>query len=252
MSPSDSSVLITEPISLSCPGMVSCQGHTTPAGLERRLVQHAEAHQRAYGVEIWVPKHHHALHLAAQLARHRLLLACFLHERKHKVAKKFARPRTNTVGFANGVLQEVVAFEIYHLHKWQPTTGLTDPTEVPPIVRTTVLALAPDFGDAMQYTRSAVASTGRTCVCGDVVVFRLGGAICVGELLAHVSRADMSCWSLVCNWRITRRDRRSCKCLASKDHPMLVPTSDIEDSAIYARAHSGTSTVLLPMHMLFM
>ena len=107
------------------------------------------------------------------------------------MAKSFARPRTNTVGFEDGVLSEVVAAEMHALHRWLPTPGLRDPTKVPHRVYKAVMSLAPDFGDTMMYARLAVVSSGRTCVCGDVVVYMLGGSICIGEVLAHVSQADM-------------------------------------------------------------
>ena len=41
---------------------------------------------------IWVPKHHFMLHLPRQLKRFAFLIACFVHERKHKIAKRWAVP----------------------------------------------------------------------------------------------------------------------------------------------------------------
>ena len=56
------------------------------------MARHYAAHVVAYGYALFVPKHHFMLHLPRQLARFSFLIACFVHERKHKVAKRWAVP----------------------------------------------------------------------------------------------------------------------------------------------------------------
>ena len=57
--------------------------------LMRDIVSYIEAHKRAHGIGHLIPKFHMALHLPAALAQLGELPSCFVHERKHKTAKKY-------------------------------------------------------------------------------------------------------------------------------------------------------------------
>jgi hypothetical protein len=46
----------------------------------------ARAHD---GYTLFVPKHHFMLHIPAQLAKFTMLIMCYVHERKHKILKRF-------------------------------------------------------------------------------------------------------------------------------------------------------------------
>ena len=65
-------------------------GKVTPAMLADAIAEHYAAHLVAYGYTLFVPKHHFMLHIPRQLERFKFLIACFVHERKHKVVKRWA------------------------------------------------------------------------------------------------------------------------------------------------------------------
>ena len=67
-------------------------GRVTPAMLADALVIHYKAHWIAYGHTLFVPKHHYMLHIPAQLQRFKTLVLCYVHERLHKGAKRWAVP----------------------------------------------------------------------------------------------------------------------------------------------------------------
>ena len=67
-------------------------GRVTPAMLADAVARHYAAHLVAYGYKLFVPKHHFMLHLPGQIARFKMLIACFVHERKHKTVKRWAVP----------------------------------------------------------------------------------------------------------------------------------------------------------------
>ncbi len=69
--------------------------------LQRR---HLELFQAAYTSACIKPKHHFCMHLASQLRRDRFLLDAFVHERKHKSAKKIANRIQNTSSFEDSVV----------------------------------------------------------------------------------------------------------------------------------------------------
>lgn len=44
--------------------------------------------EAAHGDSQFLPKHHFSLHLPQQLSEHKLLCACFVHERRRKIMKR--------------------------------------------------------------------------------------------------------------------------------------------------------------------
>ena len=63
-------------------------GCISPAMLADAMARHYAAHVVAYGYTLFVPKHHFMLHMPRQLARFACLIACFVRERKHNIAKR--------------------------------------------------------------------------------------------------------------------------------------------------------------------
>ena len=61
------------------------------------------------------PKHHYVLHLPGQLATHGILIATMTMERKHRVVKRYLRPRRTLKSFELGVVEEVTCFELWAL-----------------------------------------------------------------------------------------------------------------------------------------
>ena len=80
-----------------------------------KLLSLVEAHLGhrlvAYGPKSFQPKVHFSLHLSRQLEKHGLLVACWVHERKHKELKRFANnmhQATSSTSWENGLLEDVV------------------------------------------------------------------------------------------------------------------------------------------------
>ena len=67
-------------------------GCISPAMLADAMAKHYAAHVIAYGYTIFVPKHHFMLHIPKQLERFKFLVACWVHERKYKIIKRWAVP----------------------------------------------------------------------------------------------------------------------------------------------------------------
>ena len=75
------------------------------------------AHHRSffdmYGDAAVVPKFHYAVHLPDFLRRFGMLPSCLLHERKHRVAKRYLADRRNTsVDIGSGTLRDIT---VHHL-----------------------------------------------------------------------------------------------------------------------------------------
>ena len=64
------------------------------------------------------PKHHYVLHLPIQLRCHGYLVATMCMERKHRVVKRYLRPRRTLQSFEAGIMEDVTCFELWQLcHK---------------------------------------------------------------------------------------------------------------------------------------
>eukprot|EP00959_Pyramimonas_sp_CCMP1952_P327103 6847406-Pyramimonas_sp.AAC.1 len=73
------------------------------------------------------PKNHWALHLSSQYVRHSCLLATFVHERKHKVTKRYANARHNTCSYEKGLLEDVTCHDLHDVSSEFLKCGLLDP-----------------------------------------------------------------------------------------------------------------------------
>ena len=95
--------------------------------LLRKVGSFFEAHIRAYGQQYIRPKHHYMFHMTKQAEEDGFWLDCFVHERKHQLAKSCAHHIENTSSFELTLLRSVThcAFE-----QWQDVeaTCLLPPT----------------------------------------------------------------------------------------------------------------------------
>ena len=77
--------------------------------LRARVDKFTDAYVAAFGVEYVIPKVHWCLHYALEKQRFGLLLSCFVHERKHRVVKRYANHILNTIVFERSVLSEMIS-----------------------------------------------------------------------------------------------------------------------------------------------
>ena len=69
--------------------------------------------KEAHGATDMRPKHHYVLHLPIQLYRHGYLVATMTLERKHRVVKRYLRPRRTLRSFEVGIVEEVTCYELW-------------------------------------------------------------------------------------------------------------------------------------------
>ena len=72
------------------------RGTVSPNELARRVHAFLQMFVDVYGVDYITPKFHWLLHFPASLKRFRTLISCFVHERKHKMVKRYANDMRNT------------------------------------------------------------------------------------------------------------------------------------------------------------
>ena len=82
--------------------------------LAHALARHYAAHIIAYGYTLFKPKHHFMLHIPEQLKHFKFLISCFVHERKHKIVKRWAIPMCtgNNAKYDRSLLEELSLIHI--------------------------------------------------------------------------------------------------------------------------------------------
>ena len=89
--------------------------------LHKAIVQQSQSILSTYGTACWSPKNHMALHLGELMQRHECLISCWTHERKHKLAKRFASGIADTSkGFEESVLKHILAVQLKALETEMP------------------------------------------------------------------------------------------------------------------------------------
>ena len=90
----------------------------TPAALRQAVAIFLDLFTKAWPTEPFTPKLHWLLHYSEELQAHGTLFSCFVHERKHKVIKRYGNLIANTRsaaksnGFEETVLSEVTCHHI--------------------------------------------------------------------------------------------------------------------------------------------
>ena len=89
------------------------RSRVNPDVLRAAITEHTTAFAAVHGEDAMIPKFHFALHLPGFLSKFGMLQSCLLHERKHRVVKKFANDFRNTGPmFDPGILREVTSHSL--------------------------------------------------------------------------------------------------------------------------------------------
>lgn len=106
--------------------ILSSRGLATARELDVAVMKHLELHTRTYGTKYWVYKHHMATHLADMYFKFGPL-NCFVHERKHKVCKKFAKDHLCMRTPEKSLMMQLTAQHSYDMEHFSISTTLVDP-----------------------------------------------------------------------------------------------------------------------------
>lgn len=132
----------------SCFMMVH-MGTITANRLNEAVESFLDAFIDAFGIEPMISKFQWLLHYAKELAWHKMLYACFVHERKHKLIRRFAVPHKNVgTSFELGILEEASCQQLYdlkHNSRFTFEAGLLEPKRACGKKRATALLQALDL-----------------------------------------------------------------------------------------------------------
>ena len=180
-----------------------------PGKLEQLILQHLESFKSAHSADDMQPKFHFSIHLPALLRRHKLLVSCWCHERKHKQLKMWANQISNAGDwYETLVLKEVSHTCMKNLHSFCPKgVHLIKPKAMTgKIIRKMALDFLGRSGqDGIKVSTQATIH-GMICHTGDVVVVQIDSELHVGIVHAHVEYNDHP-WSIVALWTPLGKNR---------------------------------------------
>ena len=180
-----------------------------PAKLEQLILQHLDSFKSAHSSDDMQPKFHFSIHLPALLRRHKLLVSCWCHERKHKQLKMWANQIHNAGDwYETSVLKEVSHTCMRNLHDFCPKgVHLVKPKAVTgKIIRKMALDFLGGSGhDGIKVSAQATIH-GMICHANDVVVVQIDSELHVGIVHVHVEYNDHP-WSIVALWTPLGKNR---------------------------------------------
>ena len=144
-----------------------------------------------------IPKFHWCVHFPHHLSRWKVLPTCWAHERKHKIAKRYASEIRNTGTYSASVLSEILAHQLHNVAEPDAldlSIKLVNPSKAKTDVSMFVVYLLslPDHAEIMRSSRARI-SGAVLVTSGDVVLIRYanGAGFTAGRVLFFVSAAEM-------------------------------------------------------------
>ena len=226
-----------------------------PAKLDQLVERFLELFSDAFGIEWMIPKFHWMLHFGDHLRNWKLLLNCFVLERKHRVPKRYASDLKNISKDASkSLLMEVTSHHLAWLrspcvfdYSVGPVGGRPASIKVRALLMSMLESITPDTDIIVSRTSRFNALA--TCYKGDVVLVKYDSSYKAGEVLLHASVNGLP-RSLVTEWALhsINRDAGYAKWHTTEKKKMLIATSDILDAVCYTK-HSTIATTLLPAEL---
>ena len=219
---------------------------------EESVLEHLEAHQKSYGDSWWVYKHHMALHLP-DMAQRFGPLNCFVHERKHKLTKRFCKDHVCKKRPEKALMLQLVAQHFYDMQDWCLTVGLQDAKPADKSLVEVIHRLRPGTHTVFASIKATSKEWGLTAR-GDFVLMGPDRQHSIGHVYFHVdcdpgtatASGPLTLIALFLPQRV-QRDRKSSQYLINDDtRPVLVPTSELKCATTYRR-NDDRLTVLWPI-----
>jgi hypothetical protein len=200
------------------------------------------------------PKFHWIIHLPIQLMRFGCLPTCWVHERKHRMVKRYAQDVRNTRMYERSVMGEVTCQYLADLQNGNAfdfQTGLVRPRVAPKQLRDICESCLDLTLDSCLTSSIARISEFESCARGDVVLIRScgGDPVLAGRLHAHVACDGEQC-SILQPFRFLASS--SVTGTAEWDERQaltLVPTADVLGAVVHSTAQANVIRTLLPLHL---
>ncbi len=217
-------------------------GTVSPAALTLAVEQHLELYKKAYGESAVRPKHHFALHLGAMLQRFPFLLSTFVHERKHRVVKKYTRDRRNLRSWDLGAIEEITCHQLWELGK--PLLHTFSTSQPKGRMLAVLRELFPEVAGEQDFRlANGLKVDGGEANAGDVVSFTFEEQRAFGELLATVVVSGDP-FAIIALWEVSMEHPAWPTLAVSENRVIQLPLASMDKVHLYSMAQNGQTCVV--------
>jgi hypothetical protein len=207
----------------------------------------------AFGYDWMTPKFHWLLHLAEALQRLGLLLNCFVLERKHRIAKRYATDLANTSSNPSiSLLSEIQSHHLGQLREpgvFNFEVGLVGGRKASHVLRRRILealdASQMEIGE-IQVGRESRHNRFGTCCTGDVVLLKHGESFRAARVELHCEVVGEPLSILTCFKLISHKADTGYAVWAVDESEMHF-TTDIIDTVPHSKLPNGLIMTSLPV-----
>ena len=227
----------------------SLQSKPCPSSqLSKAVAAFLKARKEAEWEEWCHPKFHWVLHMPMHVSRWAMLPTTWVHERKHKVAKRYGSLQKNTTGYEKSILLECLGHcqaERQQPHVFSTACRLDKESAASAKLASFVSEYMDEPMKSLSTCAMAHLAPGGSCHKGDVVLLK--HAMLVGEIYFH---ADFNgkVLSLINVWDMLEYipSKGSCICKKQECSPMLVDTNDLAAAVPYCHLKDDTYRIFVP------
>lgn len=232
--PAESFIALTDVLDL-----LSCSRNgidVSPEQLSAAMLNWLQKHTHAYGDDFKKPKSHYALHLSDMLRHRKFLCACWVHERHHKVIKRYGIAHHNLKSMENGLCEEVIVQKVSELRKDIVVTGVLDPRHPSARIASDLRAQfgLPTDDDVVVGSRARVSK--RHLCTRDVALAEVNGAITAGMIEQFFHTATLGCRVVFVPWSRLDSDGITARYQLDKHSALAVPLEQMLDAVIHSAA----------------
>ena len=199
------------------------------------------------------PKFHWTIHIVRELRKFGMLLTCWVHERKHKMVKRYTNNQRNTRHYERSILSEVTCqhlHDIANVMTFNLDVGLKTPVYKCPDDMSNAVRGELGLCDDVLCTTSKTARVSKFEVVhtNDVVVFRLQDRFQVGQINCLVSAGAMS-FAVIDQWSIEERNLSQGTVITRTDRGVFifVRLACIEAACTYRRRQNSLlAQIIIP------
>ena len=228
-------------------------GLITSGALELAVCSFLKACLEAGWNDYLTPKFHWTIHLYKELSLFKTLVACFVHERKHKMVKRFTGDHKNTANYEKSVLAEITCQHLHDLvadDKCCYDARLVEPTvqcREPAAGKLRAVSGLP-HGSPIRTARRARVSEFEVCAVRDVVIAKENGDTVVNEVWFFFASGTVLL-AVVARWPFVSQnaEQGTITVTCTDADVKCVPVADIVTSCSHRRKADGTALIIVPV-----
>ena len=230
-------------------------GLVTAGYLRERVANFLVTCEKAGWRTHFTPKFHWLIHLIAALERRGALPTCWVHERKHRVVKRYANDILNTGVYSTSVLTEAISHQLVEVDTpdaFDASLGLINPRKAAPKERSFVLSQL-DLPAQIEVKTSVTArlAAGLICTKTDVVLIKSNdGENFVAAQVWLLYAVEGEPISLVSAWEFKSYNPHQGKAVwCMTDRPIFVGLEDVFCSVIWSEDSPGIAITIVPFQL---